>query len=600
MQATRPFPLRRSLVVVVVSVSLLGTASPALSEKDSQPPRGSGNPSAVDFSTPIKTFQTYLHAIKANDLATAKRCWFISDNNESGVLDIIAGRWIAFHRFNELARSKFTAEGRALLKDEGLTNDHLTDDVIDRALERLKNAEVKISGNTAKLRTSWPGEDGFASEPPAFLYEGGRPGAKFRRVNDGWKMDAHREIGFQRPAEFFEPHSWFYFYPGYVAVVNQLLADIESGKLRTAALVLKEYQAKTAALVAKAEEAKKAKPLGLMDARFFAAWLVSLRYTREFDAGRGSLWGVYHWSQRLMEAEMARCATEAERTAAAAAHVERLEEAQSKIRWRAAMGRCNEQPYLAADAYRADAEVQLAKRTSGPTAAAVLKEAATARLAAARLTYSTVWNDLERVHNSVTPPNEFRRLPFGGAAYWSHRVLTAELAVLTKKAHRLAAIREYRDRSERLEKAAWEEFKAGNLSRESVSEATFHVANAKVLLMELERGKGEEKSTLPGVPKVRIEAAQAAYDQIWAGFSNRVLGEAVYEWSNRWREAAMWAAQTKAEKVAAAQAHLDRMRKLQKPLKEWDKKREVSSYEAWATDFYVAEAELLLSAVKAD
>jgi hypothetical protein len=590
------------MVIVVVSVSFLGTAPPALAEKDSQPPRGSGNPSAVDFSTPIKTFQTYLHAIKAHDLGTAKRCWFISDNNESGVLDIIAGRWIAFHRFNEIARSKFTAEERALLKDEGLTNDHLTDDVIDRALERLKNAEVKITGNTAKPRTSWPGEDGFASEPPALLYYGGRPGAKFRRVNGAWKLDAHREIGFQRPADFFEPHSWGYFYPGYVAVLNQLLADIESGKLRTAEQVVKQAQASWAALEADGEKAKRAKPLDPLQARFFAAWLVSLRYTREFHASRGSLWGVYHWSQRLMEAEMARCATEAERTAAAAAHVERLEEAQSEIRWRAAMGRCNEQPYLAADANRADAEVQLARRKGGPTSKAVgLDDAVTTRLAVAQLTYWTIWKDLERAHNSVTPPNNPRPLPFGGAAYWSHRWLTAELAVRTSKADRRAAIEEYGDRSERLEKAAWEEFKAGNVSRQTVSEATFHVANAGILLIELKRDKGKDKGTVPGVAKVRIEAAQAAYDQIFPLPFNGIRPvQEVYEWSNRWREAAMWAAQTKAEKVAAAEAHLDRMRELQKPVKEGEKAGRVPSFEAWATDFYVAEAELLLSAAKAD
>src|SRR5438128_2146503 len=75
---------------------------------------------AADYSTPEKAFQTFLKAVKANDLAAAKRCWFISDSNELRVLDTVVGQWIAGRRLSATAKSKFTAKEMDLLKETGM------------------------------------------------------------------------------------------------------------------------------------------------------------------------------------------------------------------------------------------------------------------------------------------------------------------------------------------------------------------------------------------------------------------------------------------------------------------------------------------------
>jgi hypothetical protein len=69
-------------------------AAPLLAARaihDDPPPRAASHQLAADYSTPKKTLETFLRAVKANYLAGAKECWFISDGNASGVLDILVG-----------------------------------------------------------------------------------------------------------------------------------------------------------------------------------------------------------------------------------------------------------------------------------------------------------------------------------------------------------------------------------------------------------------------------------------------------------------------------------------------------------------------------
>jgi hypothetical protein len=184
--------------------------------------------------------------------------------------------------------------------DLTVTSDQYTDEAIDRTLQRISDSEVEIQGDIAKLRIRWRA-DGGGWMFPAFLYCGSRPIATFRRVNDMWKIDAHYEIGFYHPADFFEPDSWFYFYPGEVALEKELIAEIEGNKLQTAALIIQALNAKWTALRTKVDE-KSRSHMGRMQARFFAAWKISVRFTREYYMGRGSLWGICLWSRRLRDA----------------------------------------------------------------------------------------------------------------------------------------------------------------------------------------------------------------------------------------------------------------------------------------------------------
>jgi hypothetical protein len=75
-----------------------------------------------------------------------------------------------------------------------------------------------------------------------------------------------------------------------------------------------------------------------------------------------------------------------------------------------------------------------------------------------------------------------------------------------------------------------------------------------------------------------------------------VLPDEVYVWSSRWRGAAIRAADTQQQIVKANEEHVDRMRAVYRSVKglhdEGGKGGE--SHKLFATEFYVAEAELTL------
>lgn len=62
----------------------------------------------------------------------------------------------------------------------------------------------------------------------------------------------------------------------------------------------------------------------------------------------------------------------------------------------------------------------------------------------------------------------------------------------------------------------------------------------------------------------RVQAGEKAFDMAWLYYSeNRVDSEKVYRWSRRLLEASREAATDKADHVAACQAHLGRIKKLE-------------------------------------
>jgi RNA polymerase sigma factor (sigma-70 family) len=105
--------------------------------------------------------------------------------------------------------------------------------------------------------------------------------------------------------------------------------------------------------------------------------------------------------------------------------------------------------------------------------------------------------------------------------------------------------------------------------------------------------KGDER----GAARLREEAARRAFEMTVKDFSAGRLPdmEGLYRWSRRWMESGIAASKTKPERVAAAEAHLKRMKDLERAAPEM---RKVSpdflvSSEAAAT-YYRLEAEGLL------
>jgi len=211
-----------------------------------------------DYSSPAKTYKIYLEAIKADDLEAARMCWVISDNNKSGVLDVIVGTWISAHRLNKLVTSKLGIRLKRFssVRDplENLARGDCTDEALERTLKRLSRAQVEVSDGTAELLIKWQKGDGYPND--AFGYS--EESIRFRRVGKDWKIDANRETGLDQPSDFFTPGSWGPMFRDRLKLTNQIVAGIESGRLGKVDDVRKEIEKQEKLLLEK-YEAKKEK-----------------------------------------------------------------------------------------------------------------------------------------------------------------------------------------------------------------------------------------------------------------------------------------------------------------------------------------------------
>jgi hypothetical protein len=99
--------------------------------------------------------------------------------------------------------------------------------------------------------------------------------------------------------------------------------------------------------------------------------------------------------------------------------------------------------------------------------------------------------------------------------------------------------------------------------------------------------------------KARVEAARNVYEgmleraRIDARFA--LDPEKLYLWSRRWMEAEQAVAAEKAGRVAALQAHLARMKKLEANFEERRKNGTAPAYEVPQARFYRLEAEMWLA-----
>jgi len=217
------------LLSLLVSPAFKGTTA---AEGTSPGPRGKESTTA-EYSDPKKTYETYLRAIKANDLDAAKKCWSIVDNDPAGVLDVVAGLWVAAHRLGEVARHKLGPRGWAVLQEwnDIVCRSDCTDEAIGRTLRRLKDAKVETAGNKATLTIEWAKDE--PHEKPVFGYAGDHPVAHFRRVKGQWKLDAGPETGLEQSADFLDPPDTWGPFRGQIEATRLIIADLEKGKLRS-------------------------------------------------------------------------------------------------------------------------------------------------------------------------------------------------------------------------------------------------------------------------------------------------------------------------------------------------------------------------------
>ncbi len=98
--------------------------------------------------------------------------------------------------------------------------------------------------------------------------------------------------------------------------------------------------------------------------------------------------------------------------------------------------------------------------------------------------------------------------------------------------------------------------------------------------------------TVASLAKARAEFGAKAADLAWLYYSeNRIDADKVYRWSKRAWEAASDSATDQAGRVAAAEAHLARMRKLEAKIAKIRKLGFGNSLDVAEVEFYFKEAE---------
>ena len=198
-----------------------------------------------DLSDPLATVRSYVAATKANDLDAAKKCWTIDDGNTSGAVDVVAGMWVASRRLVAATEAKLGPDAVGLLGRWNRAN--CSDRAIHTTLERLDNTNMRERDDTARLTIHWQPGDGDTT--PAFLCV--RAPLVLRKVGLDWKLDANAFTGADRAADLFGPDKVWSVWRDEMAVMTELTAALESGKIKDAAAFEKEMKARVDELKAK-------------------------------------------------------------------------------------------------------------------------------------------------------------------------------------------------------------------------------------------------------------------------------------------------------------------------------------------------------------
>jgi hypothetical protein len=117
---------------------------------------------------------------------------------------------------------------------------------------------------------------------------------------------------------------------------------------------------------------------------------------------------------------------------------------------------------------------------------------------------------------------------------------------------------------------------------------------------------GADDPPAPGAKIANAKARAEAAGKVYRGMLERMKidpngppdPDKLYQWSRRWMEAEQELSAKKDDRVAAAEAHLERMKKLETTFKQLLEKKMVSQVEPAAQTFFRLEAERSLAEVK--
>jgi hypothetical protein len=196
----------------------------------------------ADYSSPQKTYLTYLYAVKNNELELAKQCWFLPGESAASILDILVGIWVTHHHFNEVVALKFHERGRKFIRPD------CTDRAIDRTIERVTGSQAVISGNRAELMILWQENDGYPDA--VFHYTPDEP-IIFQRINSEWKIDAHEMAGLDQESiqSVFSPGSMGALMRNTKLILEALIEDLQEDRITTPEGLEKAWEQKAIELM---------------------------------------------------------------------------------------------------------------------------------------------------------------------------------------------------------------------------------------------------------------------------------------------------------------------------------------------------------------
>jgi hypothetical protein len=114
-----------------------------------------------------------------------------------------------------------------------------------------------------------------------------------------------------------------------------------------------------------------------------------------------------------------------------------------------------------------------------------------------------------------------------------------------------------------------------------------------ISMTQASRAADDPKSQ-PDLAKAKVDAAQAAYEKYWDLYDNKAVtvdAEKIYLWLRRWMEALHEVHDKNEDRLTAAEAHLDRMKRLEKRAREKAVVGQGATEEVVAVKFYRVEAE---------
>ena len=277
------------------------------------------------------------------------------------------------------------------------------------------------------------------------------------------------------------------------------------------------------------------------------------------------------------------------KTAAAAAHLARMEDMREYVLQKIADGNMGIAGYLTVQFYCAEAKAFVAQAKGKPSTDPESQSLLLIHLAIARLGYSDWFN------------NEESRLiadRFNNSVIWSRDWFKAEFVAAKSATDKTAAADKYLERTRQLEQRVNDAFKARKIEQLDVEEMRY--VRADVDLHVAEARTGSEAARLRSeAAEAKLQSAKIVAETRMASFlAGRSNFEAVYEWSTAWRDAAIDKAASKAQRITAAEDHLRRMRTVDSTVRALVAAGRASEWSGWATAYMVADAELFLMQTK--